>query len=173
MCVFTLVRGITPCNSPFSPSPTFSLAKVLAAVACNGKSWPYHGRAGATPAPIQTASLAPAFQGKPEAGCIKWKQSNQVDFSSLVPCNALYLHSCGSLLNTSTFWGAQHFHLTSFSGNLMPKWESWKYIRSGNAWMYESNHPFRKRGFYTRNATAEGWFFFRGVFTLQMKKPVS
>lgn len=26
--------------------------------------------------------------------------------------------------------------------------------------MYESNHPFRKRGFYTRNATAEGWFFF-------------
>lgn len=44
-CVFMLVRGITRCNSPFRPSLTFSLAKVLAAIACNGKSWPYHRRA--------------------------------------------------------------------------------------------------------------------------------
>lgn len=60
-------------------------------------------RAGGTTAPIPAASIPPAPRGEPEAGCMRWKRSNQVDFSSLVPRKALCLHSCGSLLNTSAF----------------------------------------------------------------------
>lgn len=102
MCVFALVRGITHCNGPFRPSSTFSLAKGLVAIACNGNDLAT-AVPRATWAPMQAASPAPAFWGEPEPGWMKWKRSNQVDFSSLVPCKASYLHSCGSLLNMSAF----------------------------------------------------------------------
>lgn len=157
-----LVRGIPHCNSSFRPSPRSSLAKrwqpPLAMVRAS--------LAAAVPAPaapLQPLGESPRCTCSGEAvkpGAFQLTCSMQGLVFAQLWLFAKYKH----FLRDSAFSARPFFQETSTQMGKLKL-----YLQRGME-IHESNLPFKKRGFYTRNATANS--FFRGMFTLQMKKPV-